>query len=416
MKDKGLKVYCVGGAVRDALLGLPVRDHDWVVVGSSPEDMLARGFVPVGKDFPVFLHPDKHEEYALARTERKTTPGYRGFAIHAAPDVTLEQDLLRRDFTINAMARDPDGKLIDPYNGIADLQAGILRHVSPAFSEDPVRILRAARFVARFNFKIAPETLGLMQEMVANGEIDALVPERVWQELSRGLMEKTPSRFFTTLRECGALVKILPEINALFGVPQPPKHHPEIDCGIHTMLVLDDTAQHDYPLEVRFAALTHDIGKGNTPADILPRHIGHEARSVELLHSLCTRLRVTNECRDLGLLVARYHGNIHRAPELRPETIVDILHRCDAWRRPDRFRHLLQACSSDARGRTGHEQDAYPQADYLLKMLKATQEVQAGKIAQQYVDKTIIPEKIREARIMAVERQLQIRHNPLNPV
>ena len=416
MKDKGLKVYCVGGAVRDALLGLPVRDHDWVVVGSSPEDMLARGFVPVGKDFPVFLHPDKHEEYALARTERKTTPGYRGFAIHAAPDVTLEQDLLRRDFTINAMARDPDGKLIDPYNGIADLQAGILRHVSPAFSEDPVRILRAARFVARFNFKIAPETLGLMQKMVTNGEIDALVPERVWQELSRGLMEKTPSRFFTTLRECGALVKILPEINALFGVPQPPKHHPEIDCGIHTMLVLDDTAQHDYPLEVRFAALTHDIGKGNTPADILPRHIGHEARSVELLHSLCTRLRVTNECRDLGLLVARYHGNVHRAPELRPETIVDILHRCDAWRRPDRFRHLLQACSSDARGRTGHEQDAYPQADYLLKMFKATQEVQAGKIAQQYVDKTIIPEKIREARIMAVERQLQLQHSPPNPV
>ncbi len=407
MKDSGLKIYSVGGAVRDELLGLPVNDHDWVVVGSTPEDMVARGYKPVGKDFPVFLHPGKYEEYALARTERKTAPGYRGFAIHAAPDVTLEQDLLRRDFTINAIARDQDGKLIDPYNGIADLRAGILRHVSSAFSEDPVRILRAGRFVARFGFNIAPETLSLMRAMVANGEVDALVPERVWQELSRGLMEKVPSRFFFTLRDCGVLEKILPEVDALFGVPQPPKYHPEIDCGIHTMLVLDDAAQHDYPLEVRFSALTHDLGKGNTPTDILPRHIGHEARSVDLLRVLCARLRVTNECRDLSLLVARYHGNVHRAPGLRPDTIVGILQSCDAWRRPERFTHLLQACASDARGRTGHAQDAYPQADYLLRMLRATQTVNAGEIAQQCEDKNAIADKVREARIMAVERAIK---------
>jgi tRNA nucleotidyltransferase (CCA-adding enzyme) len=407
MKDSALEIYSVGGAVRDELLGLPVNDHDWVVVGSSPEEMVARGYKPVGKDFPVFLHPHEHEEYALARTERKTAPGYRGFTIHAAPDVTLEQDLLRRDFTINAIARDRDGKFIDPYNGIADLRAGILRHVSSAFSEDPVRILRAARFVARFGFSIAPETLTLMRTMVANGEVDALVPERVWQELARGLMEKVPSRFFFTLRECGALAKILPEVDALFGVPQPPKYHPEIDCGIHTMLVLDDAARQDYPLEVRFSALMHDLGKGNTPVDILPRHIGHEARSVDLLRALCERLRVTNDCRDLGLLVARYHGNVHRAPSLRPDTIVSVLQSCDAWRRPERFTHLLQACSSDARGRTGHEQDAYPQAEYLLRMLRATQAVNAGEIARQCGDKNAIADKVREARIMAVERAIQ---------
>src|SRR5271169_1576123 len=323
-----LKIYCVGGAVRDRLLGLPVMDHDWVVVGATPEDMVDRGYRPVGKDFPVFLHPDTHEEYALARTERKTAPGYKGFVIHASPDVTLEQDLLRRDFTINAIAEDAKGRLIDPYGGEADLRAGILRHVSPAFNEDPVRILRAARFVARFGFSIAPETLELMCTIVNNGEVDALVAERVWQELARGLMEKTPSRFFTTLRECGALAKILPEVDALFGVPQPLQYHPEGDCGTHIMMVLDDAAQHGYTLEVRFAALTHDLGKGNTPKDILPRHIGHESRGVDLLRALCERLRVPNECRDLGLLVARYHGEIHRARELRADTIVRLLHNC----------------------------------------------------------------------------------------
>jgi len=402
-----LKIYCVGGAVRDQLLGLPVQDRDWVVVGSTPEDMVARGFKPVGKDFPVFLHPQTHEEYALARTERKVARGYKGFSISAAADVTLEQDLLRRDFTINAIAQDAKGNLIDPHHGLADLRAKILRHVSPAFSEDPVRILRAARFVARTGFRIAPETLALMRDMVSNGEVDALVPERVWQELARGLMEKWPSRFFITLRECGALKKILPEVDALFGVPQPPKHHPEIDCGVHTMLVLEDAARYGYPLEVRFAALTHDLGKGNTPAHILPRHIGHEARSVELLRAVCERLRVPTDCRDLGILVARYHGDIHRAQELRSETIVRLFQSCDAWRRPERFELVLQACAADARGRTGHEQDDYPQAAYLLRALQAAQSVNAGEIAKQCTDNNQIAARLHRARVEAVSALIQ---------
>ena len=407
MKNNGLNIYCVGGAVRDRLLGLPVQDHDWVVVGGTPEDMAARGYKPVGKDFPVFLHPDTHEEYALARTERKTARGYKGFDVYAAPDVTLEQDLSRRDFTMNAIAQTADGKLIDPYHGIDDLRAGILRHVSPAFSEDPVRILRAARFVARFGFQVAPQTLDLMRAMVVNGEVDALVPERIWQELARGLMEKIPSRFFSTLRECGALAKILPEVDALFGVPQAPKYHPEIDCGIHTMMVVDDAARQGYALEVRFAALTHDLGKAKTPKEILPRHIGHEARSVDLLRTMCSRLRATSECRDLGLLTARLHGDVHRAKELRPDTIVRLFHRCDAWRRPERFVQLLQACASDARGRTGHEQDDYPQAEYLLRLLRAAQGVDAGKIAAQCTDQNLIAEKVQQARIVAVELALK---------
>ena len=394
--------------MRDRLLGLPVQDHDWLVVGSTPEDMVAQGFQPVGKDFPVFLHPQTHEEYALARTERKTARGYQGFAVYAAPDVTLEQDLLRRDFTINAIAQEVDGKLgggklIDPYNGIADLRAGILRHVSPAFSEDPVRILRAARFAARFGFRIAPETLQLMRDMVNNGEVDALVAERVWQELSRGLMEKKPSRFFETLRSCGALAKIIPEVDALFGVPQPEKHHPEIDCGIHTMLLVDDAAQHDYALEVRYAALTHDLGKATTPKDILPRHIGHELRSVELVKKLSQRLRASSECRDLALLAARYHGDIHRAFELRADTIIKLFQSADVWRRPERFTHLLQACTADARGRTGHEQDDYPQANYLLQLLAAARAVDAGKIAKQCTDESAIAASVQQARIRAIE-------------
>src|SRR5512146_803702 len=380
-------VYCVGGAVRDKLLGLPVQDHDWVVVGSTPEQMVARGFTPVGNDFPVFLHPKTHEEYALARTERKVAQGYKGFTVYAAPEVTLEQDLLRRDFTINAIAEDANGKLIDPYGGQADLKAGVLRHVSAAFAEDPVRILRAARFVARFGFSIAPETLVLMRAMVDNGEVDALVAERVWQELARGLMEKQPSRFFTTLRECGALKKVLPEVDALFGVPQPAHYHPEIDCGIHTLLVVDDAAKHGRPLEVRFAALTHDLGKATTPEDTLPRHIGHEARSVDLLKVMSERLRVPGECRDLALLVARYHGNVHRARELRPDTIVKLFDSCDLWRKPERFAQILQACESDAHGRTGHENDAYPQTEYLLRCARAAQAVNAGEIARACADK-----------------------------
>jgi tRNA nucleotidyltransferase (CCA-adding enzyme) len=410
MKNE-VKIYCVGGAVRDRLLGLPVQDQDWVVVGSTPEDMVAQGFQPVGKDFPVFLHPETHEEYALARTERKTARGYQGFAVYAAPDVTLEQDLLRRDFTINAIAQDGDGNLIDPHNGIADLRAGVLRHVSAAFNEDPVRILRAARFAARFGFSIAPETLVLMRDMVNNGEVDALVAERVWQELARGLMGKNPSRFFETLRSCDALAKIIPEVDALFGVPQPEKHHPEIDCGIHTMMVVDDAAQHDYALEVRFAALTHDLGKATTPKDILPRHIGHESRSVELVKKLSQRLRVPSECRDLALLAARYHGDIHRANELRAETIIKLFQSADAWRRPERFTQLLQSCSSDARGRTGHEQDDYPQAEYLLQLLAVARALDTGEIAKQCNDNSAIAIAVNHARIKAIEKLVRENHH-----
>ena len=410
------KIYCVGGAVRDRLLGLTVQDHDWVVVGSTPEAMVAQGYRPVGKDFPVFLHPQTHEEYALARTERKTARGYQGFAVYAAPDVTLEQDLLRRDFTINAIAQEFDGKhangkLIDPHNGVADLRAGILRHVSDAFAEDPVRILRAARFAARFGFTIAPETLQLMRDMVDSGEVDALVAERVWQELARGLMEKTPSRFFETLRSCGALAKIIPEVDALFGVPQPEKYHPEIDCGIHTMLVIDDAARHDYALEVRFAALTHDLGKATTAKEILPRHTGHELRSVALVKQMAQRLRASSECRDLALLAARYHGDIHRAKQLRADTIIRLFQSADAWRRPERFAQLLQACAADARGRTGHEQDDYPQADYLLQLLSIARAVDAGKIAQQCPDNSAIAAAVQQARIKAIETLVETRRS-----
>ena len=389
--------------MRDKLLGLPVQDHDWVVIGSTPEQMEARGFKPVGSDFPVFLHPETHEEYALARTERKVSQGYKGFTVYSSPDVTLEQDLLRRDFTINAIAQDADGNLIDPYGGQADLKAGILRHVSAAFAEDPVRILRAARFVARFGFTIAPETMDLMRTMVDNGEVDALVAERVWQELARGLMENHPSRFFTTLRECGALKKILHEVDGLFGVPQPAHYHPEIDCGIHTMMVLDDTAKRNHSLGVRFAALTHDLGKATTPEETLPHHNGHEARSVGLLKTMSERLRVPADCRDLALLVARYHGDVHRARELRADTIVKLFDGCDLWRKPERFELIMRACESDAHGRTGHENDAYPQAPYLLRCVQAAQAVNAGEIANACLNKKLIAEKVREARIKAVE-------------
>lgn len=402
-----VQIYCVGGAVRDRLLGLPVKDHDWVVVGSTPEAMVAQGYQPVGRDFPVFLHPKTHEEYALARTERKTSVGYKGFAVYAAADVTLEQDLQRRDFTINAIAEDDKGNLIDLHGGQNDLRAGILRHVSGAFNEDPVRILRAARFSARFGFTIAPETLTLMREMVDNGEVDALVAERVWQELARGLMEQHPSRFFTTLRLCGALAKIMPEVDALFGVPQPEKHHPEIDCGIHIMMVIDDAALHGYPLEVRFAALTHDLGKGRTPKAEWPRHIGHEVRSVALTDTLSQRLRATGECRDLALLAARYHGDIHRAFELRADTIIRLFQSTDAWRRPERFAQLLQACASDARGRGGCAEAPYPQEAYLLDLLDAARAVNAGEIARVCQDKGTIPAAVQQARLSAIENRIK---------
>ncbi|GAB4116923.1 MAG: multifunctional CCA addition/repair protein [Sideroxydans sp.] len=412
MKGSSLKIYCVGGAVRDRLLGLQVQDHDWVVVGSTPEEMVARGFKPVGSDFPVFLHPDTHEEYALARTERKTAAGYKGFNIYASPDIPLEQDLLRRDFTINAIAEDADGNLIDPYGGQADLQAGVLRHVSEAFAEDPVRILRGARFAARFGFSFAPETLALMRKMVDNGEVDALVAERVWQELARGLMERQPSRFFLTLRECGALKKILPEVDGLFGVPQPAHYHPEIDCGVHVMMVLDDTAKLERSLEVRFAALGHDLGKAATPQDTLPRHIGHEQRSVDLLKKLCARLRVPGECRDLALLVAQYHSHVHKVRELRADTLVKLFDHCDLWRKPERFGLILQTCESDAHGRTGHENDTYPQSSYMLECARAAQAVNAGDIARACADKNLIADKVREARILAVEQAISMLRQP----
>ena len=389
-----MQVYCVGGAVRDELLGRAVKDHDYVVVGATPEQMTALGYRPVGKDFPVFLHPQTQEEYALARTERKTAKGYKGFQVYAAPEVTLEQDLARRDLTINAIARDSEGALIDPYRGVDDLKARVLRHVGPAFVEDPVRILRLARFAARFaDFTVAEETQALMREMVETGEVDALIPERVWQELAKGLMEARPSRMFEVLRQCGALKKILPEVDRLFGVPQPPQHHPEVDTGVHVMLVVDYAAAQGFDLPVRFAALMHDLGKGTTPVEMLPRHIGHEQRGVGLVKEVCKRLRVPNECRDVAVITANFHGKAYRALEMRPDTLVRLLHDTDALRQPQRFEAFLQACESDVRGRPGFETRAFPEAGYLRRALAAAQAVDAGAIAIQ-LDQ---PEKIRDA-------------------
>ena len=402
-----MHIYVVGGAIRDELLGRISDDRDYVVVGATPEEMLAQGFRPVGKDFPVFLHPENHEEYALARTERKSGHGYHGFTFQAAPDVTLEQDLARRDLTINAMARGDDGILVDPFGGQRDLQDKILRHVSPAFAEDPVRILRLARFAARFHdFSVAPETMALMHTMVEAGEVDHLVAERVWQELAKGLMERHPSRMIEVLRECGALARLIPELDALFGIPQRADYHPEIDTGIHTLMVLEQAARHDYPLPVRYAALTHDLGKGETPADLLPRHIGHEGRSVRLAGQLGARLRVPAECRDLALLVARDHGNVHRAAELKPATILALLERSDALRRPERFRQMLDACHCDYTGRLGWEERSYEQPQRLLTALAAASAVEAGKIAAACTDKAQIPERIRCARLDAIKLAL----------
>ena len=463
-----MQTYLVGGAVRDALLGLPVQDRDWVVVGATPEQMVAHGFLPVGKDFPVFLHPVTHEEYALARTERKTAPGYKGFVVHAAPDVTLEQDLARRDLTINSIANysirtwanaifDPSntadtpktalqsdkraetqaddgdgddirhgfqpefeldkseldeseldrGHLIDPHGGQQDLRNKVLRHVTDAFREDPVRILRVARFAARFaDFSVAPETMQLMREMVADGEADHLVPERVWQELARGLMAHKPSRMFEVLRECGALERLLPEVNKLWGVPQRAEYHPEIDTGVHLMMVLDMSARLDAPLAVRFACLCHDLGKGSTPADVLPKHIGHEIRSAKLLKDVCQRLRVPTECRELADVVAREHGNIHRSLDFNAAALVRLLERCDAIRKPARLASVLLACECDARGRLGLDDAAYPQRQRLLDALAAAQSVATEPIAAQAIAQGISGEKIgtmvHAARVAAV--------------
>jgi tRNA nucleotidyltransferase (CCA-adding enzyme) len=384
--SKTFQTYLVGGAVRDRLLGLHVQDHDWVVVGASPQDLLDAGYQPVGKDFPVFLHPETHEEVALARTERKTAAGYHGFAFHAAPDVTLEQDLARRDLTINAMAQDASGQIIDPYGGQRDIRDKVLRHVSPAFAEDPVRILRLARFAARFaDFTVAPETVELMRAMVAAGEVDALVAERVWQELSRGLMEAKPSRMLEVLREAGALKKLLPEVEALFGVPQPEAHHPEVDTGIHLLMVLDQCALQQAPLTVRYACLCHDLGKGTTRKEELPRHIAHEVRSEKLARAVSERWKVPSNCRELAELVAREHTHVHQSGAFSAEARLRLLERCDAWRRPERFAELLWACECDARGRLGLEKRDYPQRERLLADLRATQGVDLAAVSAEAI-------------------------------
>jgi tRNA nucleotidyltransferase (CCA-adding enzyme) len=388
--------------VRDGLLGLPVVDRDWVVVGATPQQMLDLGYRAVGRDFPVFLHPDTHEEYALARTERKSGPGYRGFVVQASPEVTLEEDLARRDLTINAIARDASGALIDPYHGVRDIEARVLRHVSSAFTEDPVRILRLARFAARFaDFSVAPETMALARSMVDAGEVDALVAERVWQELAKGLGEREPSRMFQVLRECGALARILPEVDRLFGVPQPALHHPEVDTGVHVMMALDLAAREQAPLPVRFALLVHDLGKGTTPPAEWPRHIAHEQRGVPLIDALCQRLRVPSECHDLARLVSRFHTDVHRALELRPATVLKVIEGNDALRRPERFLQVLLACEFDARGRLGLAGRAYPQRPLMEAALEAARSVDAGAIARSSAREQIA-EAVRQARLAAV--------------
>jgi tRNA nucleotidyltransferase (CCA-adding enzyme) len=402
-----MKRYLVGGAVRDALLGRSVGDRDWVVVGADENEMRAAGFLAVGRDFPVFLHPETREEHALARTERKTGPGYHGFEFHADRGVTLEDDLARRDLTINAIAQDEHGTLIDPHGGQRDLAAKVLRHVSPAFAEDPVRILRLARFAARFaDFRVADETQALMREMVRAGEADALVPERVWQEVSRGLMEDKPSRMFDVLRGCGALARVLPEVDRLFGVPQRADYHPEVDTGVHLMMVLDTAARLAASLAVRYACLGHDLGKGTTPAEILPRHLRHEERSVELVRAMSERLRVDNACRALAVVVAREHGNIHRSGEFGAAAIVRLLERCDALRRPDRFAEALLACECDARGRLGLEEQPYPQRARLSDALDRVMAVDATAIAEEAAARGLagpaIGAAIHDARVRAV--------------
>jgi tRNA nucleotidyltransferase (CCA-adding enzyme) len=402
-----MEIYKVGGAIRDALLGLHVHDCDWVVVGASPQEMLAQGYLPVGKDFPVFLHPKTREEYALARTERKTAPGYKGFQFYYAPDTTLEEDLRRRDLTINAIAQASDGTLIDPYGGQADLRAKCFRHVSDAFAQDPVRILRLARFAARFtDFTVAPETTALMQGMVQAGEVDALVAERVWQELARGLSAEQPSRMFDVLRSCTALARLLPELDRLWGVPQPAEHHPEIDTGVHVMMVLDHAATQGYSLGVRFACLVHDLGKGTTSAEVLPRHLGHEGRSVTLLVGICQRLRVPKEFAELAEVVAREHGNIHRSEQLNAASILRLLERCDALRKPERFEQALQACECDARGRLGLANTPYPQRARLMQCLQAARSVEAGPLVNALAPEQRQPERIQQVLRAAREHAI----------
>ena len=400
-----MRVYLVGGAVRDRLLGLPVRERDWVVVGARPEELEAQGYLPVGREFPVFLHPTTHEEYALARLERKVAPGYRGFTTQFSPEVTLEEDLKRRDLTVNAMAEGDSGELIDPYGGRTDLEARVLRHVSDSFTEDPVRVLRAARFAARFagrGFRIADETMELMRRMTVSGEVSALTPERVWQETERALAEDRPEVFFATLRDCGALKIIYPEVDALYGVPQPPKWHPEIDTGVHVMLALACAARSRTSSAVRFAVLMHDLGKARTPRELWPKHHGHEEAGVPLVEAVADRLRVPGTHRELAILAAREHTLVHRALELRPESVLKLLQECDAFRRPERFAELLQACEADARGRTGREAQPYPQAAYLKAALAAAGAVTIPEAERRGLKGPAIGAEMKRRRLAAV--------------
>ncbi len=401
-----MKTFLVGGAVRDKLLNYPVKEKDWVVIGETPESMEKKGFRPVGKDFPVFLHPENGEEYALARTERKTAPGYKGFVVHASPDVTLKQDLMRRDLTINAIAMTPQGEIIDPYGGKNDIENRIFRHISPAFAEDPVRILRVARFAARYShlgFRLAEETRELMRQMVTAGEVDHLVPERVWAELFKALNEKSPSAFFYTLKDCSALERIFPEIHDLFGVPQPEKHHPEIDTGVHVMLCLEQAAVLSSSPEVRFAALMHDLGKAVSPKENWPHHYNHEKNGLPVLENLCTRLRVPNSFKSLAMLVMRHHTHCHRAFELRSSTLTDMLTALGVFKPANNtLDHFLLACAADAKGRINHENNPYPQADYIKGAAKAATSVDTSAILKSKLQGAEIGEAIRRLRIRAV--------------
>ncbi|RMO12316.1 Multifunctional CCA protein [Pseudomonas cichorii] len=401
-----MQIYKVGGAVRDRLLGQPVTDTDWVVVGASADEMLVKGYRPVGTDFPVFLHPLTGEEYALARTERKSGVGYGGFVFHASPDVTLEQDLIRRDLTINAMAEDKDGNLTDPYGGQHDIEARILRHVSPAFAEDPLRVLRVARFAARYaslGFSIAPETMGLMRQLSESGELKALTPERSWKEISRALMEDQPQVFIQVLHDCGALKELIPEVEALFGVPQPAAHHPEIDTGKHVLSVLRQAALHEQPLSVRWACLLHDLGKGLTPESEWPRHIAHEHRGLRLIKAVNERFRVPKECQELALLVGQYHTHGHRALELKPSTLLELLHSFDVYRRPQRFEEFIVACEMDARGRDGFEERNYPQADYLRGAAQAARTVAVQPLVEKGLKGQDLGNALKDERLDALK-------------
>ncbi|WP_145521014.1 multifunctional CCA addition/repair protein [Yersinia mollaretii] len=405
-----MKVYLVGGAVRDNLLNLPVTEQDWVVVGATPEQLLAQGYQQVGKDFPVFLHPVSHEEYALARTERKSGQGYTGFTCYAAPDVTLEEDLLRRDLTINAIARSDDGELIDPYHGRQDLKNKVLRHVSEAFGEDPLRVLRVARFAARFahlGFSVAPETQSLMAAMARSGELSALTPERVWKETEKALKTQSPQVYFQVLRDCDALAVLFPEIDRLFGVPAPEKWHPEIDTGIHTLMTLTIAARLSPEVDIRFAALCHDLGKGLTPKEFWPHHHGHGPAGVKLVEQLCQRLRVPNPVRDLAKLVAEYHDLIHTVNKLRPETLLKLFDAIDVWRKPERLEQMIMTSEADARGRTGFEENPYPQGDYLRAAFQIANGVSVQEVVASGLQGLAIRDELKRRRQQALAQWKQ---------